>query len=454
MWSGPEPICTIITCGELPVLENGNYDAESTVPPYTYNHTVTPRCYESYYLQQGGPLRCSAMDDWVGNDAVCTPITCRQPDGFDNGSYNGSQQIYAYGSVLQPSCQQGYTMTNNISARICNNSDFWTSDDPLCEIVRCDAPPAFDFGNYIYNSDTFAYNTQVTVSCYEGYFASGHSSRACQENGQWSGPEPTCTRITCDSLPPIDNGTYSSGGMSPPFDYMQEITASCDDGFYLKLGQKRSCALPNTWIGAVALCDFITCRHPADFDHGRYNGSQETYMYGSLLLPACDTGFELTNHIQARMCNVNNIWSGNDPSCVAVVCDAPPNIANGNYNTITTNATFEYNSQVTVSCNDGYEITDEITSLTCTENKTWSLPQPKCAKIPCFDFSDVEMVAIDTFSKLYFGSFGSASYYNLSFFLTNGSVTVKCLSNGKLEWTQKPVFGMHAHCLQNRSLFF
>ena len=395
-WSGPEPICTPVTCRELPFLENGYYDAGTeTIAPYQYNHSVTPVCAEGYYLTEGETLRCSLMDEWLGTKAICTPITCRHPDKFDYGSYNGSKQSYAYASVLIPSCQQGYNMTNNVDQRVCNNPDQWTNDVPICKIIRCNAPLKFEFGNYTFGANNFEYNTYISINCFNGYAVeSGNSSRTCQEDGQWSGPEPNCTRITCNNLPPISNGVYTTHSMSPPFDYRQEINPVCHEGFHLTIGTNRSCISHDTWLGQAAVCDPIRCKHPSVFDHGSYNGSEQTYAYGSVLIPSCQQGYNMTNNVAERVCNNPDNWENDEPICEIVRCETPPEFEFGNY-TYDTDI-FEYNTSVNILCFDGYFFDDGNSSRTCKEDGHWSGPVPNCTRITCSNLPLIDNGVYDT----------------------------------------------------------
>jgi len=138
-WTGQTPTCIAITCGNLPQdFANGYYDVEGHSAPYEYNHAIVPSCNDGFYLQQGGKRHCIGINLWSGDDALCFPITCASPRAFRHGTYNLSQNEYAYGSVLVPSCLNDYHLENKENHRVCVNKDSWSGVDPVCQISQDD----------------------------------------------------------------------------------------------------------------------------------------------------------------------------------------------------------------------------------------------------------------------------------------------------------------------------
>lgn len=72
-------------------------------------------------------------------------------------------------------------------------------------VVDCGQPPALDNGG-ISVAQT-AFNSTALYSCNNGYLLNGPIMRTCQDNGAWSGVNPTCERMskqklyTCMSAP-------------------------------------------------------------------------------------------------------------------------------------------------------------------------------------------------------------------------------------------------------------
>ena len=198
-WSGPAPNCTSITCNSLPsAFQNGVYDSRGSVPPYAYNDIVSSKCDDGFYLDQGGERRCSELNFWSGGTPVCLPITCKPPSAFTGGSYNGSHVNYSFSTVLVPTCEVGYYMTNNILSRTCEGQNTWSGASPSCQKVTCTVPTELIHGTFNADNQTYAYQTVITVACYEGYEAeNGISSSACREDGTWSSVLQ-CVPVICN----------------------------------------------------------------------------------------------------------------------------------------------------------------------------------------------------------------------------------------------------------------
>jgi len=197
-WSGPSPNCTSITCNSLPSeFKDGSYYVRVSGSHYAYNVSISPTCYNGFYLDQGGERRCIGMDFWSGDTPICSPITCNPPSTF-NGSYNSSRTNYPFGTVLVPTCEVGYYMTNNVQSRTCEGQNTWSGDSPACHIVTCTIPSQPNHGTLINDNHAYVYQSVITVTCYAGYEAeNGISSSTCREDGNWSS-ELQCVLVRCN----------------------------------------------------------------------------------------------------------------------------------------------------------------------------------------------------------------------------------------------------------------
>jgi len=261
----------------------------------------------------------------------------------------------------------------------------------------------------------------------------------CDSNGQWTGQMSTCIDITCSSLPFFVNGIYDVRGSSPPFDYNQKVTPLCNKGFYLHRGVPRYCSGLNKWSGIEPLCNPIVCTSPTSFENGKYNVSQNTYSYGSVLEPKCNTGYRMTNNVTRRVCNESNTWSDTEPVCDIVKCNKPL-VINGSLSTQGT--VYTYNSSVTIQCIEGFEIQDGQYTRTCQDDGTWGTLALVCVKMRCNDNSAIKQAFILSYpDEIAFGETGNVFYNSTYFYLQQGSVEVTCSSNRKLAWTKSPVFG-------------
>jgi len=76
--------------------------------------------------------------------------------------------------------------------------------------------------------------------------------------------------------------------------------------------------------------------------NGLYNGSQSTYDYGDILVLICDDGYyAFSNADMKRTCVVKDTWKESDPTCQRIVCFQPSKMSNGRYNKSQSSYDFE-----------------------------------------------------------------------------------------------------------------
>ena len=195
-WSGKEVNCRPIICERLPnTFANGSYDSGGKQSSFPYNYEITAVCHNGHYLQT--PLserRCIASNTWSRTYPECRRITCRSPDPFKDGQYIGNRHSYDFGTVLVPTCNTGYYMANGVEKRVCEQIDTWSGSDPQCRIVTCNTP---NISNGHYDPlSSYWYNTTITIECNEGYeMKGGSATRTCQSDGTWGQPSLECVKI-------------------------------------------------------------------------------------------------------------------------------------------------------------------------------------------------------------------------------------------------------------------
>ena len=307
--------------------------------------------------------------------------------------------------------------------------------------------PNLSNGHYFLNRSTLAsgttlgYQLVITPFCSIGFSPIPDTPRTCQIDGQWSGHPLTCSQIVCDGLPlAFENGSYVTREKVSPYAYNETITPKCDAGFFLYQGVERRCSGLNSWSGETPVCSPITCKSPSAFSNGYYNDSQTSYIFKSVLVPACEIGYNITNNVQSRICVGQDRWSGANPVCQIVRCAEPRAVEHGHLTS--DNQPYEYKTSITLACNNGFEADDGTTNASCLENGTWSGLPLRCVQIMCTNTDSVRHNAIDKYPSLAIGNIAEVSY-NISFFnLKNGSLQMKCTTERKLAWIQQPDFGM------------
>ncbi|KAM9595919.1 membrane cofactor protein isoform 2-T2 [Morphnus guianensis] len=151
----------------------------------------------------------------------------------------------------------------------------------------------------------------------------------------------------------------------------------------------RTCGEDFQWSPTEQFCTERKCNHPGDLQHGFINVTDLTF--GSKATFSCEGGFRLRG-IHEISCVVKGTgvgWSRDLPFCERILCEPPPNIANGRY---TEAADYVYQTSVTYSCNDVPKGADPFSligpaTIFCTydahSNGVWSEPPPQCRVVKC-----------------------------------------------------------------------
>ena len=354
--------------------------------------------------------------------------------------------MFKSGDMVAVRCNDTYAPVNPTAN--CTHYRTW-NPYPSCTYITCTVPNV-ENGQFYFNDQPIiadillASGSEIQLSCFVGYTpVRDNASLTCQNTGEWSDQNPKCTRITCNDLPlNFTNGEYDFGIHSQLFNFNYTISPICHKGFYLQNGTARQCTEMDSWSGDEPVCSPITCSLPSDFTHVIYNGSQTVYSYKSVLLPSCETGYYIANNVTERVCDQQDVWSGDNPICEMVQCSRP-SLVNG---VIASNLTsFNYSEEIKIECNKGYEILKGSTKRTCQYDGTWGPQQLTCDRITCNDTSDVVHKAItsDLLLTLKFDDVQIVTFNTTHFYLMLGSPSVICSRDRKLKWISPPEFGMH-----------
>ncbi|KTF91978.1 hypothetical protein cypCar_00018576 [Cyprinus carpio] len=168
-------------------------------------------------------------------------VSCSSPRG---GHHRGS-----LGTRCLLSCDRGYKRLGQASVQ-CMPNRRW-SGSAVCRKIRCHVLPLIDHGMYSCTRG-FVVDSRCDYNCYEGYQIEGDRYRMCQEEGTWSGTEPTCAVRRCPKLKPPMHGYLmcSSDGNN----YGAVCEYHCDPGFERTGFATRVCQLNRNWSDEAARC--------------------------------------------------------------------------------------------------------------------------------------------------------------------------------------------------------
>ena len=309
---------------------------------------------------------------------------CSSPAVTHEQASSQSKTIYKSGDVVTITCNVGYAPSSLDTT--CQSDRSWVPE-PSCRYLTC-VIPSIHNGFYTMNGNQISttylpYGATIQPHCSQpGHTTSPSTARTCQEDERWSGSDPSCVPIiTCNSLPTLANGYYDDGSNNAPYSYNDGISPECNDGYYLNGSSlTRRCIADNTWSGDDPTClPSITCSSPSTPNNGRYNGSQSTYDYGTILLLTCDTGYCVSNTVDIkRKCVGHNSWNGYDLTCQRIICFQPGTISNGRYNK--NESSYDFGSEILPICDQGYTISNNVIERVCEQLNKWSGDEPACVK--------------------------------------------------------------------------
>ncbi|KAF5904489.1 complement factor H-like, partial [Clarias magur] len=198
----------------------------------------------------------------------------------------------------------------------------------------------------------------------------------CQDNGQWSGPIPTCTRVICQP-PEIPHGFSDPNKVYKENNILQY---RCDPGYTPRYGNswctksgwsiKPECEEMICLLGALA--PGIASTNPK---------GKNIFKVGEVVEITCSNSqwlFERTHESRKIKCQTNGMWEV-PPGCEDPICEYP----RGERLVYPTepNHRMLYTSKESIQyrCELGYKGTPA--NITCTENN-WE-PKPLCTVVRC-----------------------------------------------------------------------
>ncbi|KAK3090083.1 hypothetical protein FSP39_009008 [Pinctada imbricata] len=356
-WKTPIPRCEPISCGELEVIENGNYTSTS----FTSGGLVEFYCDEGFILKGESIRICQPYGYWSGGQPTCEPGKCRAPPLIDNGKVD--YKDLSFKSVVIYSCNAGYTL-NGLDVRRCQQNLTLSGEEPVCLPKACRDPG--DIAHGTKSSTGLLFNSVVTYQCDTGYTLRGDARLTCNSNSEWSGNVPSCELVECES----PSRVTSNGRMiGDDFSYGATISYECDPGYNLVGSKNRTCQDNGEWDEKIPICEVVQCRRPT-IRNGFPSGFRTEY--NTRISFSCRRGYALFGPSERR-CLENGTWSGPDPVCVK--CAQPPPV---NFGTVSIR-----NFKTAVyQCNPNFILIGK-SDLECQINGSWNGSPPRCEVMGC-----------------------------------------------------------------------
>eukprot|EP00731_Ephydatia_muelleri_P015162 Em0008g882a len=400
IWSAPVPTCVPAIC---PSNKDTHLHMEGSG---AVNTSVTFSCELGYVLNGSPSLTCNPDVTWNGDLPTCTQVLCPQVTPPPKVSVVGNSNTV--GSSLTFSCGQGYTLTGPTTIA-CQTNGSWSGPVPSCDLANC---PFASGDTHLHMVGSGAVNTSVTFSCELGYVLNGSPSRTCSPDVTWNDDLPTCTQVLCPQVTPPPKvsvvGNSNTVGSS--------LTFSCGQGYTLTGPTTIACQTNGSWSGPVPSCDLAKCPFNSGDTHLHMEGSGAV---NTSVTFSCELGYVLTGS-PSLTCNPDVTWNGDLPTCTQVLCPQvtppPESSVVGDSNTV--------GSSLTFSCDQGYTLTGP-TTIACQTDGSWSGPVPSCIATNCsLITSDPHLHTKGS------GEVGTSVRFTCDFgYVLNGSETLTCDSS-------------------------
>ncbi|XP_077981970.1 sushi, von Willebrand factor type A, EGF and pentraxin domain-containing protein 1-like [Glandiceps talaboti] len=460
------PECNPIECGESQVVPNAEFNSTGK----TFGHVTFHQCHEGFILH-GFPSQVCQHDGFWTPGPICEPVDCETPPDVANARKTGQTHIYQ--SVVNYDCDKGHEM-NGVGQIECKSDGMWTKT-PQCIIVDCGTPPEVVnaikaasntiYGSlvnytcqagYIGNDDMFihcqtdktwspapvcrpvscgspwsvnhstisggdyTFNNTVVYSCEYGYDLVGVSEHSCQENGFWSGEQPSCTLVNCGEPQAVLHSKHTG----QIFTYDSSLHYTCNYGYELRGSGVVTCKGTGKWSN-LPLCTPVDCGSLPTIYHGSVNATGETYNHVAQY--KCSTGYRLSGNTEIS-CLGSGRWSDDPPSCQIVSCGLPKRVSNAEIK----GSWYLFGNRVHYTCNEGYNLTGNET-IECLATGNWTT-SPSCSPVVCG-----EPEALPNGIQEYTGTVfqDRATYTCNTGYTLQGENPIVCQHTGK--WSKMPV---------------
>uniref|UniRef100_I3J3P2 CUB and Sushi multiple domains 3 n=1 Tax=Oreochromis niloticus TaxID=8128 RepID=I3J3P2_ORENI len=330
-WSGTQPFCKPVQCGNPGTPSNGKvFRLDGT----TFSHSVIYSCMDGYLLTGPTTRQCQANGTWSGTQPNCTMINCGDPGVPANGLRYGED--FTIGQNVSFQCQPGYRMEEDGSpVRMCTQNGTWNGNMPICTgklyiptlnshhielwfkiyFSKFCGDPGTPVGGFR-EGRSFIYQSEVSFSCAPPLILVGTATRLCESDGTWSGTQPRCiepTKTSCDNP-----GTPRYGSLNRTYGFKvgSVVSFQCQPGHLIQGSSSRTCQPDLTWSGMQPECIPHACKQPESPLHVDVVG-MDLPGFGYTLVYSCQHGYFLAGGSEHRVCKSDSTWTGKMPICRA-----------------------------------------------------------------------------------------------------------------------------------------
>uniref|UniRef100_A0A8D1K7A5 Sushi domain-containing protein n=1 Tax=Sus scrofa TaxID=9823 RepID=A0A8D1K7A5_PIG len=267
-WSPAAPRCAVKSCADfLDQLPNGR-----VLFPLNFQlgAKVSFICEEGFRLKGSSASHCVLVGMktlWNSSVPVCEQIFCPNPPAILNGKHTGtSLKDIPYGKEISYMCDAHpakgmiFSLIGKSTIHCTSDSQgngVWSGPAPRCELSgpsACPHPPKIHNGHHIGgHASPYLPGMIVKYTCNPGYMLVGKAFIFCTHQGTWSPFDSYCKEVKC-SLPQIMNGIQKKLEVRKVYQYGDNITLECEDGYTMEGSPSSQCQEDNMWNPPLAIC--------------------------------------------------------------------------------------------------------------------------------------------------------------------------------------------------------
>ncbi|KTG48020.1 hypothetical protein cypCar_00018690, partial [Cyprinus carpio] len=291
------------------------------------------------------------------------------------GNFSTSDPAFGVGSVVEFTCEPGYTLEQGAIILECVNDENpqWNETEPACR-----ANILGQYSGFLPRFRLYTSTADVTIQ-----FQSDPASNVYGYNNGFVVHFFEVPRNdTCAELPEIPNGWKSTS--HPDLTHGTVITYQCYPGFRLQGSEILMCQWDLTWSGDVPICEKImSCNEPGLVDNSRRLVTGSRFAVGSSVEYICNKGYSLSGPGVLTCYSRDTAdpkWSERLPKCVPEryePCSNPgaPSTAIQS----SEKAFFQAGETLSFTCRTGYALQGEPT-IHCLPGhpSQWSGAPPMC----------------------------------------------------------------------------
>ncbi|KAM8998785.1 complement receptor type 1-like isoform 3-T3 [Sarcophilus harrisii] len=357
---------------------------------FDIGYALTFECLPGY-MSKIFKITCLKNSTWSSvDDNICKRRSCRTPAELLNGKVQITNA--QFGSTIKYSCDDGYQLIGHSSNQciISENTVIWENEAPLCEVIRCELPPAIPNGRYKSTNEYFHYDMVVSYECNTGpkgeklYDLVGNKTLYCTSKdnkvGIWNSPPPQCiTPVKCQT-PLIANGR-NVRNWRHTFTLNDAVELECNPGFTMKGSKVVQCQSNSQWKPALPVC-FKGCLPPEKISHGNISSTKDSFSFGDIVSYVCEPGYFL-NGTALIKCIEPGKWNSKTPKCEVKSCEnLLDQLPNGH---IISPGPPSLGSKVSFVCDEGFWLNGSSSSTCVLSGMTvlWNNKIPVCERILC-----------------------------------------------------------------------